>query len=236
MSAPPAAIRPGAGQALRALALPTAEIEQVGIRRLREQTTDALPPPPADEVALRMAYAAGDPSLLAEVVASREAVSACVAALGTGAPLICDVGMVRSGMRGAAARLGSPILVAVDSADRFAASGTLLSDATRAAIAESTRSARAIAALADRIGGSVAVIGNAPTALLALLDMLGDGVPAPEAVIATCCGLVSAAEAKELLLRTSPCPVIAVRGSRGGSAVAAAAVNACCRIAAGDPR
>jgi precorrin isomerase len=73
----------------------------------------------------------------------------------------------------------------------------------------------------------VLAIGNAPTALLAVLDALADGAPPPAALIATPCGLVAAEEAKELLLHTHPVPAITVRGTRGGSAVAAAAVNAC---------
>jgi precorrin-8X/cobalt-precorrin-8 methylmutase len=86
-------------------------------------------------------------------------------------------------------------------------------------------------ALADHWHDAVVVIGNAPTALLALLDALADGAPQPAALIATPCGLVAAAEAKQLLLDTTPCPAITVRGTRGGSAVAAAAVNACALLA-----
>ncbi len=222
---------PGEGRALAALGLPPAEIEALSMARLRAAATVALPPPPAEQVALRIAYAAGDPGLLGDLVVPVAAVEAAVAALGRRAAVICDVAMVAAGARARLAALGIEPLVAVEAAGRPLPD--LVGAATRAAAAGSSRSARGLLALAGEIGGAVVVIGNAPTALLALLDAVADGAPAPAAVVATCCGLVAAAEAKELLLARPPAPAIVVRGTRGGSATAAAALNALCALAAG---
>lgn len=223
-------IAPGEGRALTGLGLPGGEIEALSMRRLRAAATVPLPPPPAEEVALRIAYAAGDPGLLADLVVPVDAVEAAAAALARGGRVICDVAMVATGARARLAALGIEPAVAVEAAGRPLP--RLLDAATGAAAEASSRSARGLLALAGDLGGAVVAIGNAPTALLALLDALADGAPAPAAVIACCCGLVAAAEAKELLLATAPVPVIAVRGTRGGSAAAAAALNALCTLAA----
>ncbi|HZS12980.1 MAG TPA: precorrin-8X methylmutase [Candidatus Dormibacteraeota bacterium] len=216
----------GAGIALRTHGLPPDEIMPLSLRRLRERSPVALPPEPAASVALRMAYAAGDPDLLRDVVAPVGAVQAAQRALQQGVAVVCDVAMVAAGVRSVVERHGSRVFCAQDVA------GAPLSDhhisaATRDAAATSTRTARGLLNLATHWDGAVLVIGNAPTALLALLDALADGAPLPAAIVATPCGLVAAAEAKELLAGTAPAPFITVRGSRGGSAVAAAAVNAC---------
>jgi precorrin-8X/cobalt-precorrin-8 methylmutase len=220
---------PGEGRALAALGMPPAEIEALSMARLRAAATVPLPSPPADEVALRIAYAAGDPALLAELSVPVEAVEAAVAALARGAPVICDVAMVAAGARARLRPLGIEPRVAVEAADLPVPA--CVGAATRAAVAASSRSARGLLALCGATAGAVVVVGNAPTALLALLDALADGVPAPAAVIASCCGLVAAAEAKELLLARPPAPAIVVRGTRGGSAVAAAALNALAALA-----
>jgi precorrin-8X/cobalt-precorrin-8 methylmutase len=123
-------------------------------------------------------------------------------------------------------RNGSRVFCAQDVAD-VPLSGHHVSAATRNAAADSTRTARGLLNLAAHWEGAVVAIGNAPTALLALLDALADGAPLPAALIATPCGLVAAEEAKQLLIDVAPVPYITVRGTRGGSAVAAAAVNAC---------
>jgi precorrin-8X/cobalt-precorrin-8 methylmutase len=220
---------PGEGRALAGLGMPPAEIEALSMARLRAAASVPLPPAPADEVALRIAYAAGDPALLGELAVPVEAVEAAVAALRRGAAVICDVAMVAAGARSRLAVLGIEPRVAVEAADLPI--GDAVGAATRVAVAASSRSARGLLALAGSIGGAVVVVGNAPTALLALLDAVADGVPAPAAVIASCCGLVAATEAKELLLARPPAPAIVVRGSRGGSAVAAAALNALAALA-----
>jgi len=240
-----AAVTPGGGRALQAFGLPPEQIMPLSLDRLRARSPVELPPDPAATVMLRMAYAAGDPDLLRDLVAPPDAVEATVAALARGAAIVCDVAMVAAGVRSLATRTGSPVLCAQDAAAgapagsddtiiRLAESVDTtapISPQSRSAVAASTRTAQGLVALAGHWQGAVIVIGNAPTALLALLDALADGAPRPAALIATPCGLVAAEEAKQLLLDTAPCPAITVRGTRGGSAVAAAAVNACSLLA-----
>jgi precorrin-8X/cobalt-precorrin-8 methylmutase len=216
----------GDGLALRAHGLPPDEIMPLSLERLRQRSPVALPPEPSATVALRMAYAAGDPDLLRDIVVGDGAVRTAQEALRRGVAVVCDVAMVAAGVRSVVERGGSRVLCAQDVAD-LPLSGHHASPATRAAAAASTRTARGLLNLADHWEGAVVVVGNAPTALLLLLDALADGAPLPAALIATPCGLVAAEEAKQLLLDTAPLPFITVRGTRGGSAVAAAAVNAC---------
>lgn len=294
MTAP---VRPGRGRALQAHGLPPDAIMPLSLDRLRARSPVELPPGPAATVMLRMAYAAGDPDLLRDIVIAPGAVAAATTALDQGGTVLCDVGMVAAGVAALVARCGSRLLCAQEtpghgmglergesialasatpapsalrpgddagiSAQTQAAIGTSrrtarnaaispetqaatatstrtartagTSPQTQAAVAASTRTARGLLALVDAWRDAVIVIGNAPTALLALLDALADGAPRPAAVIATPCGLVAATEAKQLLIDTGPVPYITVRGARGGSAVAAAACNACAHIAAGTP-
>jgi precorrin-8X/cobalt-precorrin-8 methylmutase len=216
----------GAGLALRTHGMPAAEIMPLSLRRLREGSAVQLPPEPSATVALRMAYAAGDPDLLRDIVAPDGAVRAAQRALQNGATVVCDVAMVAAGIRTVVERNGSRVFCAQDVAD-VPLSGHHVSAGTRDAAADSTRTARGLLNLAAHWESAVVAIGNAPTALLALLDALADGAPLPAALIATPCGLVAAEEAKQLLIDVAPVPYITVRGTRGGSAVAAAAVNAC---------
>ncbi len=102
-----------------------------------------------------------------------------------------------------------------------------------AAETETTRSAAAVELWRPRLAGAVVAIGNAPTALFRLLDVLADGGPAPAAILAFPVGFVGAAESKEALIANSHgVPYLTLRGRRGGSALAAAAVNAL----AGEPK
>lgn len=216
----------GRGLALRTHGLPPAEIMPLSLQRLRERAPVALPGEPDATVMLRMAYAAGDPDLLRDVAISAGALQAAQRALEGGAPVVCDVAMVAAGVRTAVERRGGRVLCAQDVTD-VPLTATHVSPATRDAVDESTRTARGLLNLAAHWADAVVAIGNAPTALLALLDALADGAPPPAAVIATPCGLVAATESKALLEQLAPVPFVTVRGTRGGSAVAAAAVNAC---------
>jgi len=232
-------LRPGEGRALRAHGLPPEEIMPLSLRRLRERSPVELPPEPAATVMLRMAYAAGDPDLLRDIVIGANAVETITAALSGAASVVCDVAMVAAGVRTLAIRDGSPVLCAQDAikgepvagADDHVLVPHGVSRETCEALAASTRTAHGLLALAGHWQEAVVVIGNAPTALLLLLDAIADGAPRPAAVIATPCGLVAASEAKQLLEDTAPLPYITVRGTRGGSAVAAAALNACALLA-----
>jgi len=95
-----------------------------------------------------------------------------------------------------------------------------------AAAARTTRSAAALELWRDRLAGAVVAIGNAPTALFHLLDMLAAGAGRPAAIIGMPVGFVGAAESKQALADAAPVPWLIITGRRGGSAMAAAAVNA----------
>ena len=167
------------------------------------------------EVVIRMIHACGMPDLAADVIADPDVVEAGSRALGRGADVLCDCEMVRAGI---SKRLSSSELV------------TTLNDPAVPDLAKrlgTTRSAAAVELWRDRLAGSVVVIGNAPTALFHLLELLDGGAPRPAAIIATPVGFVGAAESKALLAEGAHgVPFLTVRGRRGGSAIASAALNA----------
>ena len=170
--------------------------EAVGVRWRGEEA----------ELAASILYASGDPGLAGDLRFSGDPVTAARAALDRGCALLADVGMVAAGIRLPAERR-------VGVAVQLAATG-----------GGTTRAAAGIKAGWDGYGaGGVAVIGNAPTALLAVLD-LAESCGAPACVIATCPGFSIATDAKEALF-SSGLPYVAVAGTRGGSGLAAAAAN-----------
>lgn len=167
-------------------------------------------------VAIRMIHACGMVDLAADIIGTPNLVTAARAALGQGAPILCDSEMVRAGIMARHVD-GNELVVTL------AAPGV----PQRAAAGGTTRSAAAVELWRERLAGAVVVIGNAPTALFRLLDMLAEGAPAPAAIIATPVGFVGAAESKAALIEKSRnIPFMTVRGRRGGSAIAAAALNA----------
>lgn len=164
---------------------------------------------------IRMIHACGMPDLAADFVGDTHIVEAVREALLLHAPILCDSEMVRAGIITRHLR-GNEVVVTLNEpavADAALRLGT-------------TRSAAAVELWRDRLAGSVVVIGNAPTALFHLLDMLEAGDPRPAAIIGVPVGFVGAAESKERLIAESPVPFITVRGRRGGSAIAGAAFNA----------
>ena len=132
-----------------------------------------------------------------------------------GAPILCDVQMVASGITRARLPAGNDVVC------------TLRDPRVPALAAElgTTRSAAALELWRDRLDGAVVAIGNAPTALFHLLDMIDAGAPRPAAVIGIPVGFIGAAESKDALAATD-LEHLVVRGRRGGSAITAAAVNA----------
>ena len=144
-------------------------------------------------------------------------------ALAAGAPVLCDCEMVAAGVIRRALPAGNEVLVTLNEAsvpDRAAALGT-------------TRSGAAVELWRERIAGAVVAIGNAPTALFHLLERLDEGWPKPALILGFPVGFVGAAESKaELAADPRGCAFVALRGRRGGSAIASAAVNA---LAAGLP-
>ncbi|MEV4317359.1 precorrin-8X methylmutase [Actinocrispum sp. NPDC049592] len=174
---------------------------------------------PADvaQVAVRMVHACGMVDLVRDISFSPNAVAAARAALRAGAPILCDAQMVAAGVT--RRRLPADNEVVCMLADpRVPALAAELSN---------TRSVAGFELLRDRLGGSVVAIGNAPTALFHLLDMIAGGAPKPAAVLGIPVGFVGAAESKDALAANDlGLEYLVVRGRRGGSAITAAAVNA----------
>lgn len=172
--------------------------------------------PDEAEVAVRMIHAAGMIDLARDIVFGPGLVAAARAALAAGAPILCDAEMVARGVTRARLSAGNDVVCT-------------LHDPRVAALAESlgtTRSAAALDLWGDRLGGGVVAIGNAPTALFRLLELLRDGAPRPAAIVGIPVGFVGAAESKDALVAEAPAPFVTVRGRLGGSAVTAAALNA----------
>ena len=203
--------------------LPPAEIEARSLALVEERAGPLLPTEPlARRIAVMMLYATGDFALADRIRIGPSAPAAGLAALRRGCRIVTDVRMVAAAIEGGAARLGCAVVCAIDQP------GAEASAAARGL----TRTAAGMDLLADRLDDAVAVIGNAPTALLALLDAIDDGRTRPALIVGTPVGLVAAAESKEELTRRSV-PYITVLGTRGGSAIAAAALNALLRQATG---
>lgn len=185
-----------------------------------EVSLDGLPDG-LDGVALRLVHASGDPGVVGDLAASPGAVAAARAALADGATLLVDARMVAAGIDRARLPAGNDILCTLDL-------GTVPTLATRLG---TTRAAAAVEMWRPFLAGAVVVIGNAPTALARLLAGLDAGWPAPAAILAFPVGYVGTAEAKDALMARAAPAWIATRGRRGGSALAAAAVNALARRA-----
>ena len=167
-------------------------------------------------VALRLAHAVGDISVLDDLAWSPRAVAAGRRALAAGAPVLVDGTMLAAGIIRNALPARNDILCTLNDA---AVPGL-------AAELGTTRSAAAVELWRPRLRGGVVAIGNAPTALFRLLELLHHGAPPPALVLGFPVGFVGAAEAKAALIEAGIVEYIALKGRRGGSALAAAAVNA----------
>ncbi len=172
--------------------------------------------PVEERVAVRMIHACGMTDLPADIAFTAGCAEAGEAALRAGAPILCDARMVAEGVTRARLPARNAVLC------------TLQDPRTAPLAAEmgTTRSAAAMELWRPHLAGAVVAIGNAPTALFRLLEMLDEGAAPPAAVLGLPVGFVGAAESKEALLADARVPALVVRGRRGGSAMAAAAVNA----------
>lgn len=166
---------------------------------------------------VRMIHACGMVDLTRDVAASSGFAAATAAALAGGAPILCDTAMVASGITRSRLPAANDVVCTLSDPDvpRLAAElGT-------------TRTAAALELWRDRLDGAVVVIGNAPTALFRLLELVEEGAGRPAAVVGVPVGFVGAAESKiELARHPAALEHIVVHGRRGGSAIAAAVVNA----------
>jgi precorrin-8X/cobalt-precorrin-8 methylmutase len=198
-------------------ALPPDEIDRESLRLVEACLPDSLSLSPSERyVVSRIVRAEGDPGIASEVRFSPEAVERGVAALRGGAQIITDVRMVEVGI--SRALLSS---MRVSTRCQIDTPGV----ASRARREGTTRAVAAMRELAAHSDGAVVAVGNAPTALLALLDLINEGKANPALVIGMPVGFVACAESKEELARSSV-PYILVWRRRGGSSAAAATVNA----------
>jgi precorrin-8X/cobalt-precorrin-8 methylmutase len=168
-----------------------------------------------ERVVVRVIHACGMVETARDLVFSPGAAEAAREAIGAGAPIFCDARMVAEGITRARLPENNDVICT-------------LGDPSTPALAlklGTTRTAAAVELWLPRLGGSVVAIGNSPTALFRLLEIVGAGAPRPAAIIGMPVGFVGAAESKEALIE-SGLPAIVVRGRKGGSAMAAAAVNA----------
>lgn len=170
----------------------------------------------AEKVAVRLVHASGMVDIVADIDMSDDFAARSRAALLDGAPVLCDAKMVAFGITRSRLPAGNEVICTLD-------------DPAVAALARemgTTRSAAALELWRPRLAGAVVAIGNAPTALFRLLEIMDAGGPTPAAIVGIPVGFVGAAESKEALRTDGRCPYLVVKGRKGGSAMAAAAINA----------
>ena len=176
--------------------------------------------PDEADIAVRMIHACGQVDVAKDILFGGNLVAAARNALIAGAPILCDAEMVVHGITRARLPARNDVICT-------------LNDPRTPAIAGKTGTTRSAAALdlwLERLGGAVVAIGNAPTALFRLLELIDSGAPKPAAILGIPVGFVGAAESKEALDANSRgVPFLIVRGRIGGSAMTAAAVNALAR-------
>lgn len=170
----------------------------------------------SERVAVRMIHACGMTDLPGNIELSPDFAEAAEVAIKRGAPILCDAKMVANGITRARLPANNEVICTLDD-PRVPALAAELGN---------TRSAAAMELWRERLDGALVVFGNAPTALFRLLEMLDEGAPKPAAVIGIPVGFIGAAESKEALAKDGRVPYLVVHGRRGGSAMAAAAVNA----------
>lgn len=188
---------------------------------IRRETSMAHLPENAEKLVVRMVHGSGQTDLAADVEVHPDLVPAARAALEAGAPILTDAHMVASGVTRARLPRDNEVVCTLRDPrvpELAAAFGT-------------TRSAAALTLWGDRLDGAVVAIGNAPTALFHLLELLLDGAPRPAAILGVPVGFVGAAESKQALAAFADehgidIPFLTVHGRRGGSAITASALNA----------
>ena len=207
MKAPPASydyIRDGAAIYQRSFAI------------IRSEADLARFTPEEEKVAVRIIHACGMVEVAKDIEFAPGAVRAAQTALRAGAPIFCDAMMVANGITRTRLPAENAVICTLNDP----------SVKERAIRMNNTRTAAAMELWRDRLAGAVVAIGNAPTAVFRLLEMLDEGLSPPAAVICMPVGFVGAAEAKEAMIAYGQIPYISVQGRKGGSAMAAAAINA----------
>ncbi|WP_426437147.1 precorrin-8X methylmutase [Bradyrhizobium genosp. P] len=173
--------------------------------------------PDEEPVVVRMIHAAGMVGLEAYIRFTPDMATIARAALQNGAPILCDARMVSEGITRSRLPANNRVICTLDDPKVPALAGSM----------QTTRSAAALELWRPHLEGAMIAIGNAPTALFHLLNMLEDEVcPRPAAIIGCPVGFVGAAESKAALMASTPAPALTVLGRLGGSAITVAAVNA----------
>lgn len=193
------------------------EVYRRSFATIRAEADLSAIPPDMEKLAVRVIHACGMVDIVSDLAFSPGAGAAGRAALQAGAPILCDARMVAEGITRPRLPKNNRVIC------------TLHDDGVPglAQALGNTRSAAALEHWREHLEGSVVVIGNAPTALFYLLEMLDAGAPKPALIIGMPVGFIGAAESKDALAEDSRgVPYVVVRGRRGGSAMAVAAVNA----------
>jgi len=194
-----------------------AAIERRSFELIAAEAGLAALPQPLRPLAARLVHACGMPDIVADLAWAGDPVTAGRAALVAGAPVLVDAGMVAAGITRRRLPAGNAVLCTLDEPTVRALAAALAT----------TRSAAALELWRPRLEGAVVAIGNAPTALFRLLELLAEGAARPAVILAFPVGFVGAAESKAALIAAATAvPFVTLRGRRGGSAMAAAAVNA----------
>lgn len=194
-----------------------AEIYRRSFAALREAADLAHVPAPLVPMAERLIHACGVPEIAHDLAWGGDAAQAGQAALAAGAPVFTDAEMVAAGIMKTRLPAANDVICTLNDART---PGLAKAGAT-------TRSAAAVELWQDRLAGAVCVFGNAPTALFRLLELLADGAPAPALILGFPVGFIGAAESKQALIdHAGAVPFVTVKGRLGGSAMAAASVNA----------
>jgi precorrin-8X/cobalt-precorrin-8 methylmutase len=188
---------------------------------IRREADLSMVPLSAERMAVRMIHGSGQVDLTGDLVVDERLVPAARAALEAGAPILCDATMVVRGVTRSRLPADNEVLCTLD-------------DPRVPALAEAwgtTRTAAAVSLWEPRLAGAVVAIGNAPTALFHLMEMLIDGAPRPAAIVGCPVGFIGAAEAKHALTTLADdhgidVPYVTVLGRRGGSAMTSSALNA----------
>jgi precorrin-8X/cobalt-precorrin-8 methylmutase len=193
------------------------EIYRNSFEIIRSESNLAGFPEDVSKVAVRMIHACGMTDIVNDLEYSPTAVEAGKQALIAGAPILCDSHMVAEGVTKKRLPKNNKVLCTLNDPEVPQLAKRL----------RNTRSAAALEFWRFHIEGAIVVIGNAPTALFRLLEMLDEGVPKPALILGFPVGFVGAVESKAALAADSrDVPFLTLHGRRGGSAIAAAAVNA----------
>lgn len=193
-----------------------AEIYRRSFATIRAEADLTALPEDVSQVAVRMIHACGMVDLVADVDYSPDIVSAARIALGAGAPILCDAEMVASGVTRARLPRDNEVVCTLRAPGVSELAEKL----------GTTRSAAAMELWRGRLAGSVVAVGNAPTSLFRLLELIAAGAGTPAAVVGVPVGFIGAAESKQALAGAGVVPYLVVHGRRGGSALASAAINA----------